>query len=147
MIQENDRKRQRLQQLFASMPVEPVVSYQAIIDGVRKTPPPESVWGLARDIACHLTHEPDSFFPIDESRVIRRGMAQRWVHSAVGIGDVPSAREDAVVEMWERMHFAGVPPLRSMPLGSFARRYERVRDAVYPLGVDHEAPVTTLKQG
>lgn len=130
----DERSQERLMNLFNGIGIEPEVSYRDIIDAVRRIRPPETVWGLARDLATHLETEQDSVFPPAEAQVIRRGMAERWVHGALGGGDERSAREAAVVAAWEGMQFAGVPPLRSAPLRYFSGRYEQESEAVYPLG-------------
>lgn len=142
MALHDERMRERLHHLFVDIAVEPTVSYPDIIDAVRRINPPESVWGLARDIATHMDIEPDSVFFPDEAHNIRRGMAERWVHSVLGEGDGRSERESAVVAAWENMQFAGVPPIRNIPLRYFSRRYEQASGAVYPLGERYDMKVS-----
>lgn len=144
MALNDEAARTRLHALFSGVGIEPEVSYRDIIDAVRRVRPPESVWGLARDIATHLEIEPESVFSPDEARSIRRGMAERWVHGALG-GDERSAREDAVVAAWEDIQFAGVPPIRTAPLRYFSRRYEQGSDVVYPLGKADDLRVSFIE--
>lgn len=138
----DERSNERLMRLFNGIGIEPEVSYSEIINAVRRTRPPETVWGLARDIATHLELEPDAIFPPDQARMIRRGMAERWVHSALGEGDGRDAREAAIVAAWEGIQFARVPPIRSEALRYFSRRYEQESVAVYPLGELYDMKVS-----
>lgn len=122
MALHDERMRERLLHLFAEIAVEPTVSYPDIIDAVRRTKPPETVWALAGDMADHLTSEPLSFFPPDEARIIRRGMAARWVESV--LGELPAYFE-GILGAWEGIHFAGIPPLRVKPLRYFSERHSQ----------------------
>lgn len=145
MISIKDREMERIRALFAGISVEPIISYSRIIDAVRKTRPPESVWGTARDIATHLACEPSSTFSPDQVIAIRRGMADRWVHSAFGSGEQRSKREQVVIAVWERMHFAGIPPIRYEPLMHFCRRHEEYGANIFPLQVDRSAKIRMMK--
>lgn len=75
----DERSRERLQHLFAGIGIEPEVSYSDIIDAVRSVRPPETVWGLARDLATHLETEPDAVFPPRRS-----ANYPSWYGTAVG---------------------------------------------------------------